>query len=280
MHATFPARPIRALSALAADKNDIRYYPRGVWLETEPGRIRIMATDGSVLGVWTEAREGVTDTASYFLMSDDVKHLPAAKTATVSMVDGTLLGGKAPIRLPLGYKCPDYRRLFRTYDPATRYTVDQDMVHWQPAVLAKLATCAARLGVDPTKVVIRDGSPALWTMLGTPIVGLVQPMRTHDGQKTLDALAESGLTEQTAKPEIEPDSAPVLWRGKPIPELNMAYLEATVRESMFGTEDVAFCVDCGAEHGSCEPDMERGYCENCGERRVYGAERIMLECVP
>lgn len=41
-------------------------------------------------------------------------------------------------------------------------------------------------------------------------------------------------------------------------------------------EDLGFCIKCGAEHGGIEPDARQYPCEECGERRVYGAEEILL----
>jgi hypothetical protein len=40
--------------------------------------------------------------------------------------------------------------------------------------------------------------------------------------------------------------------------------------------DMGFCLTCGAEAHSVEPDA-RGYpCESCGAHQVYGAEELML----
>ena len=43
-------------------------------------------------------------------------------------------------------------------------------------------------------------------------------------------------------------------------------LEAA-EESMFGMENLGFCIDCGAEHYECE---------ECGEHKVYGAPELVL----
>ena len=40
-----------------------------------------------------------------------------------------------------------------------------------------------------------------------------------------------------------------------------------------------FCIACGEEADGCEPDA-RGYeCEICGERKVYGAEELLMYMV-
>ena len=37
-----------------------------------------------------------------------------------------------------------------------------------------------------------------------------------------------------------------------------------------------FCLDCGEEQGGCEPDARKYECENCGARKVYGAEECLI----
>ena len=39
-----------------------------------------------------------------------------------------------------------------------------------------------------------------------------------------------------------------------------AILEAA-EDSMFGMENIGFCIACGAEHYGCEPDARRYECE-------------------
>lgn len=43
------------------------------------------------------------------------------------------------------------------------------------------------------------------------------------------------------------------------------------------TEDnEGFCLACGSEGQSAEPDARKYKCESCGENKVYGAEELML----
>lgn len=42
-------------------------------------------------------------------------------------------------------------------------------------------------------------------------------------------------------------------------------------------DNPGFCVACGAEAGSCEPDARRYECESCGERQVYGSSELLFE---
>jgi hypothetical protein len=40
--------------------------------------------------------------------------------------------------------------------------------------------------------------------------------------------------------------------------------------------DLGLCVSCGSERDCVEPDAERYPCEECGSRKVYGVEQLML----
>ena len=46
--------------------------------------------------------------------------------------------------------------------------------------------------------------------------------------------------------------------------------------SMFGMENLGFCIACGGEHDGCEPDARRYECYECGEHQVYGAPELVL----
>jgi len=37
-----------------------------------------------------------------------------------------------------------------------------------------------------------------------------------------------------------------------------------------------FCTECGAERDGCEPDARNYECPECGKRKVFGAEELLL----
>ena len=41
--------------------------------------------------------------------------------------------------------------------------------------------------------------------------------------------------------------------------------------------NMGFCIACGEEHYSIEPDARNYKCDACGENKVFGAEQIILE---
>lgn len=52
-------------------------------------------------------------------------------------------------------------------------------------------------------------------------------------------------------------------------------MEAAQSE-MCGTENPGFCIACGAEHYECEPDAREYECDECGERKVFGAAELLM----
>ena len=48
------------------------------------------------------------------------------------------------------------------------------------------------------------------------------------------------------------------------------------QESMFGDENVGFCLACGEEAYGVEPDAREYECEYCGAHKVYGAEECLI----
>lgn len=52
-------------------------------------------------------------------------------------------------------------------------------------------------------------------------------------------------------------------------------LDASNR-TIFGNDFLGYCLSCGTEHDSVEPDAEEYECENCGEHQVYGIENIIM----
>lgn len=39
---------------------------------------------------------------------------------------------------------------------------------------------------------------------------------------------------------------------------------------------LGYCIKCGAERDSCEPDARKYPCEECGEKAVYGADEFLV----
>ena len=54
-------------------------------------------------------------------------------------------------------------------------------------------------------------------------------------------------------------------------------LKLTERAYLRGvSDDLGYCLACGAEKGCCEPDAREYPCDDCGEFKVYGLEELMM----
>ncbi len=49
------------------------------------------------------------------------------------------------------------------------------------------------------------------------------------------------------------------------------------KRQMTTLDNPGFCLACGHEQEGCEPDMRQGTCESCGEKKVMGAEELLIE---
>ena len=53
-------------------------------------------------------------------------------------------------------------------------------------------------------------------------------------------------------------------------------MQARVMQAIESDENLGFCMACGAQAYEVEPDAREYECETCGERKVYGAEELLL----
>lgn len=63
----------------------------------------------------------------------------------------------------------------------------------------------------------------------------------------------------------------------------MAKAKVTLKQVMNAIErrdthldNPGFCLACGHEQEGCEPDAREYVCEECGEKKVYGAEECLF----
>lgn len=56
------------------------------------------------------------------------------------------------------------------------------------------------------------------------------------------------------------------------PDVTFSRLE----EAILASEEMGFCIACGAERDGVEPDAEKYRCDECGTSSVYGADQLIL----
>ena len=60
------------------------------------------------------------------------------------------------------------------------------------------------------------------------------------------------------------------------PDVTFARVVEAVERHRTGLDDPGFCIRCGAEADSVEPDARRYECETCGEPGVCGVEELLM----
>lgn len=61
--------------------------------------------------------------------------------------------------------------------------------------------------------------------------------------------------------------------------LTVDMIADAAERQMTSLDNPGFCLACGFENDECEPDARRYECQSCGERRVYGAEGLLIRLV-
>ena len=83
------------------------------------------------------------------------------------------------------------------------------------------------------------------------------------------------ISEQELPPEQKSAAITQLTEAKQKkrkPRIEIAAVMAAVERD----DCTGFCIACGQEQSGCEPDARRVECESCGEKKVYGAEELLL----
>lgn len=61
------------------------------------------------------------------------------------------------------------------------------------------------------------------------------------------------------------------------PSITSARIIDAIQRRARTLDNPGFCISCGAESNSCEPDARNYECESCGDSSVFGAEELLGE---
>lgn len=68
-----------------------------------------------------------------------------------------------------------------------------------------------------------------------------------------------------------------IMKRRTLPEgLTIDIIQEAAEREMFGLDNPGFCLSCGEENDSCEPDARNYECDCCGEREVFGASELLM----
>lgn len=96
-------------------------------------------------------------------------------------------------------------------------------------------------------------------------------LQGYEKQLTLEDAKRIAFLYSLAKPDFDHFNEKA--RGPQLPKnLTVDQIIAAVEKD----DNLGFCIACGEEAFSVEPDARQYKCESCGERKVYGAEELLI----
>ena len=63
------------------------------------------------------------------------------------------------------------------------------------------------------------------------------------------------------------------------PSITVERVMEAVKRRATSLDNPGFCLACGEESNKCEPDARRYLCAYCDQRKVYGAEELLMEMI-
>lgn len=60
------------------------------------------------------------------------------------------------------------------------------------------------------------------------------------------------------------------------PKIHPSITLDAVMDAVLRNENDGFCLSCGSDEHTCEPDARGYHCSDCGEDAVYGAEEVLF----
>ena len=60
------------------------------------------------------------------------------------------------------------------------------------------------------------------------------------------------------------------------PKVHRDVTFSRLEKAILASEEMGFCIACGAERDGVEPDAEKYHCDECRTSSVYGADQLIL----
>lgn len=182
MEIATPWAPIKALAHLAGD-GDIRPWVNGVWIDSSASELRVVATNGAVMGVY-RTEEPSTEAPALLIPTHIIKAAKDAGAFVTLRVDAGNLASLQGMGLQLswqnkGLALPDWRRCFPRQTTGTAQQFDPELIGRFPKVLKALGH---KRTASSVRIAHNHGArgpdAALVTLAGVPhFTGLIQSLR-------------------------------------------------------------------------------------------------------
>ena len=161
-------------------KKDIRYYLNGVMIEAHENRLRLVATDGHVMGIYQDEIES-NDSFRIVIPNDIISKLDKRAVNTLSCEEGIWKIDNI-IFAPIDGQYPDYMRVLPS-EPANK-----EMAQFNPEFITRFSKVAKGFGFKAGLIgVTHNGKNAALVDIGMPLnfVGIMMPMRSEMGMASV-----------------------------------------------------------------------------------------------
>lgn len=167
-----PMNSLKAMSVLAS-KQDIRYYLNGVLIESNKSYTRMIATDGTLLGIYQISETAHNDEEFSIIVPNEIIAKLDKRDNFLSCENGKWsIDGMA--FTPVDGKFPDYMRVMPS-KPATG-----ESAQFNPELITRFVKCSKLLNGSKTPVIAHNGGSSALVDLGLDrFVGVVMPMRNN-----------------------------------------------------------------------------------------------------
>lgn len=172
MRALLPKNVLQAMSILAS-KKDVRYYLNGVYVIGTADKVRFVATDGHILGLYLNEDLLPDENFDLIIPNEIIAKLEKNKEHELSFVEGKWQIDNL-IFTPIDGKFPDYQRVL----PRTEMT--NEVAQFNPDFIARFQKVGKMLVKNAVPTIAHNGTGSALVDIGLPnFVGVMMPIRTE-----------------------------------------------------------------------------------------------------
>lgn len=172
MELTIKAGVLSALTNLSG-KKDIRYYLNGVLVEVKDKTLRLVATDGHVMGIYQQELEEPSEAMRLVIPNEVIAKLDK-KTTNTLVCDQDQWRVDNINFAPIDGQYPDYMRVLPS-------KITGEVAQFNPDFIARFAKVAKALSSKfAVPIIAHNGTSGALVDIGLPLnfVGIMMPIRT------------------------------------------------------------------------------------------------------
>lgn len=173
-----------ALNAMLnlSGKKDIRYYLNGVLVQVHENRLRLVATDGHVMGIYQDEIAS-DDSFQIVIPNEIISKLDKKQNNILTNADGVWKIDNISFA-PIDGQYPDYMRVL------PREPLTKEMAQFNPDFITRFHKVAKGFGFKAGLLgITHNGQNAALVDIGMPLnfVGIMMPLRSDMGMTSVPA---------------------------------------------------------------------------------------------